>query len=759
MGASKMLFQVLATLKPTVLWAKRLLRMKSSPMQSLNSRSYRVYLQVTTMKDQSYGTTRIPKTVLPKEESHINNQAACFPHDDGNTMTTDGKDTRIDKDHDGMDGTDDADEELLQDLRQELGILEARKATRPWRFADVDETRLQSLTQRINKIEAKKTESDSKSHEDESRARAAAQNLMGGLTVNGFLSLAKGSDTKHENPGTTSPSEWKRKVTESSDPDIGPGPVPKKQRVAKTAGKRACKSNAKAGSVASLPNLLKFNGNGEEKINKKILKDLPTISRAPTHLQPKLRQVHACAMRRSGVDKDTIEAHVRLLVFSTKIFSQQLKRPSVSETNGDDKTLDDYKWSINGMNHPLYHHQLIAAAIMITTERNTDKPHSRSGLLFDHMGYGKTIEALTLIKMNPPDTGTTEEDGERLTVVVCPTSAGRQWVREINNHCHGMRTALWYETLEATKATIFALDVLVVTYDRLRELHKKGAQNPKLKSALFQARLHRLILDEIHEIKSPKADSVTFRACKALTAKHYWGLSGTPTPNGIEELYPYLLFINHPNITTLKAFKAFVVGGTGRQALSIKERNSNLTTLLGPYAILRTPKHRFLGQALVNLPESIEAYKNVQLAKEEKVIYEEIDSDMKHYITNKASKRGNKRSKKTKDCKQKDKLTWASLYESALRFRQCVASPLLLESLVKDGIWTRDQVQAMKEKAISKGCRETPFIDMIKRWIGEPNDVVSQQVADAQRFLSKHRCPGCRRLPDEKEDPKKDLVS
>lgn len=735
---------------------------------------------------------RKPKTVSPKEESQINNQAASVPDGNGSVATTGRKDTWIDEDHDGMNEADDADEELLL-LRQELGMLEARKATRFWRAAD--EPRFQSITQRIIEVEAIKTELASKSNEDESRARAAAQNLMGPLTVDGFLSLAKGSDTQPESRRAANSS--KRKVTGSSDPYIGwgpgPGPVQKKQRVAKTAVKPR-KSHAKTGSIASLPNLLKFNGNGEEKISKKTLKDLPSISKAPAHLRPHLHQVQACAMKRTGVDKDTIAAHVRWLVSMTKILSQKL-HPWVSEINGDEKTLDDYRWSINGMNHPLYHHQMIAAAMMTRMERNTEESHSRSGLLFDHMGYGKTIEALSLIKTNPPDAGTATENGGRLTVVVCPTSVGLQWVGEINKHCDGLRATLWCETLEAVKG-IFGYDVLVVSYERLRAIYKKGHKEPKSKSALFRAKLHRLILDEIHEIKSPKANSVTFKACMALDAEHYWGLTGTPTPNGIEELYPYLLFIRHPDITAMDIFKAKFVGGKGRRALSMQTRNSNLAEVLESYALLRTPKHHLLGEALVNLPESHQVYKYVQLSKEERIIYKKIESDMKDHITMKTPQmlithnssspsqatfsvnqeesqddnsfsygqvppsRGSKRANKTKNNKKNgENLTWANLCESALRFRQCVASPLMLENLVKEKIWTREQVQAMKEEALSQGCSETPFIDMIRRWIDEPSDAFSQELVDLQRRTLELRCPGCKDSARPEKEPQQASVS
>lgn len=673
----------------------------------------------------------------------MSSQTAAIPLEGRDTTMGDRNDTRTDENHDGMDGTDNAGEEL-KFLREELALLEARKtktADRFWRAAD--EARLQEMMQRIKELEVIH-QSESTPSEEESCARAAAHSLMP-LALDSFLSSEKGINTK--NPSKRKTAEMDDVKCTSSDPGVR-----KKRRVAKTAVKPS-KSSSKTGTPASISSLWKLNGNGD---SKEETKSWPAPSKAPQHLKLHLYEVRDCALKRPGVDKDTVMAHVRGLALMTKILSQQLEPWKSEGKDSDEITLDDLRWTLKGMTHALYNHQAIAVAMMTNIEcsTSTNEPHSRSGLLFDYMGYGKTIEAIALIKSNPPDNNTTEENGGRLTVVVCPASVGLQWVKEIENHCPRLRAALWCEGLQVSKGTIFGLDVLVVSYERLRELHKKNVRDSTKGSPLFQAVLYRLVLDEIHEIKSPKADSVTFKACMALNAKHYWGLSGTPTPNGIKELFPYLLFIRHPKIKSLAEFKHHFLGGKGDLALSREKRNANLTELLTPYVLHRTPKHQLLGEALVNLPETHSSYKKIQLGKEERIIYEKIASEIKAYMTKKAGKRCNKRPKKTKESKD----NWA-LYESALRVRQCVSSPLLLENLVKDGIWTLEQVQEMKEEALSEGCSETPFIDMIRRWIEKPSDAISQEMAIAQSLLEKHQCPGCKRSPGEKKDEQQASVS
>lgn len=566
-------------------------------------------------------------------------------------------------------------------------------------------------TQRNGQLEVVKLQDHSS--EDEGRAAAASQKLLP-LSMEAFEAL------RNKKATITS----KRDAGESNASNDEQGPIQKKRKTIKIVRK----THAKASVTNPLPNLLKFTSNGNKKITKDVLKDLPTICRAPAHVKQHLQDIQACALKSASTDKDTMKAHIGMLVSMTKVLSKRVS-PWIS-SGSDEKTLDDYRWKLRGIRSPIYHHQLVAAAIMVSMEARTDDSHSRSGLLCDHMGYGKTVEALSLIMSRPPGEDSNEGNGEKLTLVVCPTSVGQQWVDEIKKHCVGVKSALWGDNL--SREAIFGLDVLVVSYERLRHIYKK-----KPKSALYQGKLYRVILDEIHEIKSPKASSVTFKSCMALDAKHHWGLTGTPTPNGMKELYPYLLFIRHPTIATMADFRSSFVRKSNRKALPLQEKNLNLTQMLGAYILLRTPKHCFLGEALVDLPEAQEIYEHIDLGKEERIIYDMIESHIKDHMEKKTAKN---MAVKAKD---KKKATWTTLYESLLRFRQCVASPLLLENLMKDKIWTRKQAKEMKKRAIAEGCGKTPFIDMIERWIAEPNNPRSQEMVDFSRMYIKYRCPGC----------------
>lgn len=635
------------------------------------------------------------------------------------------------------------------------------------------------FSQHVDDVQAKLT---SASDEDISRARFASQDIMP-FFVNDFPQTAKGRNKSSSKAKKAR--HGKRKATEGSSAGSGlePGLAPdhKKPRVSKTATKSA-KTTA---DILGKMNFEQLNGTQNRQSDKKFLEDLPPVETAPAHTVKYLKKIEEAALQKPGVDEDEVRSHVRALGVMTRTLTGLL---SPSESEDDEKTIGSYKWSITGMAHPVYHHQLVGAATMVAIEK--DKTGLQSGLLFDHMGYGKTIETLALVVANPPLDKTSKSTGSWPTLVVCPKSARLQWKQQTKEHCPRLKVALWETEPETETEEAFGADVLIASYTQVLSEYKKSttpaggkAKRKPIKSALFKAKFHRLVLDEIHEIKS--LASQRFTACMDLSARHYWGLTGTPTPNNITELLAYLQFIRHREITSRKEFnEAFIGGkGCGTGKLSMNERNLSLNRHLGPHMIRRTPNHCFLGTALVELPNSHANIREVVLGEEENLIYRSICDIIKAYITEKAARRAAEKAAKhaakqtnnqaddQKDDQpddQEDKskaLGWTLLNETALRLRQCVASPLLLETVVKDGLWTHQEITDMKAKACGLGCDETPFIDMIERWINEPKNVHyrqhmnQQEIAKAQELLSQNTCPICSKTIYQQEEPHQAAVS
>lgn len=206
----------------------------------------------------------------------------------------------------------------------------------------------------------------------------------------------------------------------------------------------------------------------------------------------------------------------------------------------------------------------------------------------------------------------------------------------------------------------------------------------------------------------------------------------------------------------LATFKAEYVGGRGLKAISTAVRNEKLRELLGPFMMMRRPGYHFLGSALVKLPETHPDTVKVEQSKEENVISEALEEDLKDHLMRKAenpkAKKNSRKAKRNSHRAGDDPRP--CLYEAMMRARQFAASPLLLEKLVKEQIWTRAQVKSMKEKAHAMGCTETPFIDQFEKWL-EPNSSckpTSAKVKKASQLSDRYLCTRCGGRPQQRAE-------
>lgn len=592
-------------------------------------------------------------------------------------------------------------EQEIKGLIKEKDSLQCRESDDHWTAQDAE--RLQWVRDRMERLKAML-------EPDLHQAKAAVKCF-------GHNQLPKSSTPVKKTKKTAGS---KRKLEASANDS----PVAKKPR----AHQKLTKGEMRAKDFVLKSIFDQMNGETEESFNSDAMKNLEPISKAPLRLREHLKAIQAAGLRVPHAKPEIVKAHAKALGGLSQAF-RKIVSPWVADGDGE-KTVEDFKWQITGMRHPLHHHQLVAAANMGIIERDEEKDSItkfalRSGFLFDHMGYGKTLETLACIVSNPPK-GKRSVNGTFTTLVVVPKSAADQWVNEVKNHCTDLTVERYHKDQDVSKHSqqdALSTDILIVTYDELRTAHKRVDQKKVSKSLLFQSKFHRICLDESHRIKSPGSE--TFKVCMKLKSKHKWCLTGTPIQNGVFEIYAPLKFIGHPLVKDFSDFKKKYLGGRGGKGLPTEgPRYSELSRITEAIMIVRSPSHSFLGCPLVSLPETHATMVGVDLSREEEVIQEYIDKHIKAHIDQKAAEQPTTGVRDTEEGDKADmpseEMSLNSLKYVLLRKRQCVASPALLEGLVKAGIWTLQHVECMKKEVQKNGMAETPFIDMFEQWVKEP---------------------------------------
>lgn len=149
---------------------------------------------------------------------------------------------------------------------------------------------------------------------------------------------------------------------------------------------------------------------------------------------------------------------------------------------------------------------------------------SRNGraLVADEMGLGKTIQALGYLAIHPE---------LRPAIIVVPASLKLNWKREIEKW---MDKSISVTILQSRTPYKFDLtDIIIINYDIL------DAWTLTLKKLKCKV----MIIDEVHFIKSRKAQRTKATRKLAKGIKHVIGLSGTPITNKPIEFFESLNLI------------------------------------------------------------------------------------------------------------------------------------------------------------------------------------------------------------------------
>ena len=171
------------------------------------------------------------------------------------------------------------------------------------------------------------------------------------------------------------------------------------------------------------------------------------------------------------------------------------------------------------------------------------------GIMGDEMGLGKTIQITSFLA------GLYHSGLFKPSLIVCPATMLRQWLRELREWYPHFRVAILHDSAR-TKGGSYSRSsvvktiagsssgILITTYDQMR-LCKKD---------LLSVRWGYCVLDEGHKIRNPDAE-VTL-AAKQIPTVHRIILSGSPIQNRLVELWSLFDFVFPGKLGTLPVFQA-----------------------------------------------------------------------------------------------------------------------------------------------------------------------------------------------------------
>ena len=276
------------------------------------------------------------------------------------------------------------------------------------------------------------------------------------------------------------------------------------------------------------------------------------------------------------------------------------------------RQLDAGTLDLNLLSVPLYDYQMRGALFLACRGRS---------ILGDDMGLGKTVQTLAAVEL------LARERGIQRALVVAPASVKYQWEGEIRKFT-GRPVQVIDGSPEARKdqyarPTFYRL----VNYEQVvRDRDAVNAWKPDV-----------VVLDEAQRIKNWA--SKTSREVKKLQSRYAMVLTGTPLENKLEELYSIVQFVDErrfgPAFQFLHDHRVLDAEGNlvgYRNLDKIREK-------LAPIFLRRTR-----AEVLTQLPERTDNTVFVELAPEQKVIYDEQRAALarllaKNYLTDLDRKR------------------------------------------------------------------------------------------------------------------------
>jgi SWI/SNF-related matrix-associated actin-dependent regulator of chromatin subfamily A3 len=258
------------------------------------------------------------------------------------------------------------------------------------------------------------------------------------------------------------------------------------------------------------------------------------------------------------------------------------------------------------------------------------------GILADDMGLGKTIQIISLIMADPHRT-------RQPTLVVAPLSVMSNWNVQACAHVrkkYALRVLIYHGPGKKDMAPkdFEDYDLVITTYQTMTlELFPNGtrkAEQVPSRKGLFSTTFRRLVLDEGHQIRNPKAKMC--QAACSIMASSRWVLTGTPIVNSLKDLYSHVKFIRlSGGLSDFEIFNGTLIRPlkTGDPAASVL-----LQALMSTVCLRRMKDMKFID---LKLPEITSVKYPVTFLPHERERYDAFKSEAHGVLEQAKARKGN----------------------------------------------------------------------------------------------------------------------
>ncbi|KAF2744112.1 hypothetical protein M011DRAFT_521232 [Sporormia fimetaria CBS 119925] len=264
---------------------------------------------------------------------------------------------------------------------------------------------------------------------------------------------------------------------------------------------------------------------------------------------------------------------------------------------------------------------------LATNFAQMNPPLASGGILADDMGLGKTIQVISLI-MADRELGRGASDACNATLILAPLSVMSNWSTQMEKHIrekHALRIMFYHGNRKQpiTPTEIEKYDVVISTYDTVsQEWHSQKSATLPRKSGVFSVKWRRVVLDEGHNIRNPKAKRAV--AAYNLMAQSRWALTGTPIINNLKDLYSLIRFLQPQGVLRdLQVFNGAII-----RPVTQGEAHGNkvLQLLMAGICLRRKKEMSFVD---LRLPELSEYVHKIDLLPHEQEKYDALEAQAK----------------------------------------------------------------------------------------------------------------------------------